>query len=291
MASAGVVCVALLALAVAAAVAHIDGGVRTFEKRRVDLLPVDVEPHVPLDAKPHVPLVRLFQLMNLRDDDDEHTKLERMLINKILSFRDKLSKPQPDLGLPALDPFDYTPDKPLVVNNPMANINANLHSVSSQGVSKFKVDNLSVYLVERLGVLDIKLPNFSIGFNLAVAAGSWLSPLKVPFNDDITVKFSSPEITLGLRGKVAVQDSRLSMESTKIALDLGKWSLEILPGRSTGTFNQNTGLALVLADVVKSLAPRLIEDWTPVLEKYVNDSLDEKLQDLQISDIINQLDS
>lgn len=67
--------------------------------------------------------------------------------------------------------------------------------------------------------------------------------------------------------------------------------LEILPQRATGTFKQNAGLELVLDDLVKSLAPRLIEDWTPVLEKYVNVRLDEKLQDLQISDIINQLDN
>lgn len=60
--------------------------------------------------------------------------------------------------------------------------------MSSAGVSKFKVDDLSLYLVERLGVLEIKLPGFSLEANVAVDPGSWISPLKVPFNDNITVK-------------------------------------------------------------------------------------------------------
>lgn len=103
-----------------------------------------------MDVKPHLPLVRLFNLskfarwavvliaqehlappaglwtvplshpVRLQDDGEQYTKLERMLVNTILSFRDKLSQPQPDLGLPALDPFDYTPDKPIQVANDFA---------------------------------------------------------------------------------------------------------------------------------------------------------------------------
>lgn len=220
-------------------------------------------------------------------EDDEYTKLERMLRNALLTLRDGLAKPQPDLGLPCLDPFDTTESMPIAIHNEFASINAVLVSAHSQGISKFNVDKLAVYLVERVGVLDLTLPDFTIDFVLDVPEGSWISPLKLPLNDQFNVRFSSPKIVLNMRDKISVKDGRLSMNSTHFNLDLGDWEFQILEQRSTpSTCADNDGLCPLLASVVRSVAPWLVQEWLPVAEKLVTAQLDAALQKLQISDLI-----
>ena len=51
--------------------------------------------------------------------------------------------------------------------------------------------------------------------------------------------------------------------------------------------SSNPGLGDVLTALVKRLTPQVVQDWTPVAEKYLTMRLDEKLQELQLSDFID----
>lgn len=52
---------------------------------------------------------------------------------------------------------------------------------------------------------------------------------------------------------------------------------------------RNEGLYDVLAALCRELVPRVLADWLPVAEKFVNKKLDEKLQEFQISDLVPDL--
>lgn len=56
-----------------------------------------------------------------------------------------------------------------------------------------------------------------------------------------------------------------------------------------GMCTRNQGLYDVLAALARELVPRVLADWLPVAEKFVNMKLDEKLQEFQISDLVPDL--
>lgn len=58
----------------------------------------------------------------------------------------------------------------------------------SEGVSKFKVDKLSLYLVEREGVLALTLPGFQFNVVADIPQGSWVSPLQIHLDDRLKIR-------------------------------------------------------------------------------------------------------
>ncbi|KAE8737053.1 hypothetical protein FOCC_FOCC017490 [Frankliniella occidentalis] len=160
--------------------------------------------------------------------DGAHTKLEQWLEDAVYLFRDKMNKSQPDLGLPVLDPFSLQSDKPIVVDNKAAHLDVTSYSVLAKSLSSLEVQDLSLYLMERTGVVDVSLKEFTADFGVVFA----------------------------------------------------------ITHEGEGTSEHNPGLDELLSDLVRDLAPSLIEAWMPVLEKYVTALLDEKLQKVQISDLI-----
>ncbi|XP_026293636.1 uncharacterized protein LOC113217793 [Frankliniella occidentalis] len=217
--------------------------------------------------------------------DGAHTKLEQWLEDAVYLFRDKMNKSQPDLGLPVLDPFSLQSDKPIVVDNKAAHLDVTSYSVLAKSLSSLEVQDLSLYLMERTGVVDVSLKEFTADFGVVVGEGSWVSPLKIPLRDHLKISFSSPHISIRTRTKITLSDAKLHVVSARIKLDLGDWKFAITH-EGEGTSEHNPGLDELLSDLVRDLAPSLIEAWMPVLEKYVTALLDEKLQKVQISDLI-----
>ncbi|KAK3911917.1 23S rRNA (uracil(747)-C(5))-methyltransferase RlmC [Frankliniella fusca] len=237
------------------------------------------------DGAAHLGQLSEEHLVHLLSNDNAHTKLEKWLTEAVYKFRDNMKNSQPDLGLPVLDPFSLVSDKPLVVDSKAAHIDISGYSVLAKSLSSLEVQELSLYLVERTGLVDVTLSKFTADVTVDVGPGSWISPLKIAFNDRLKISFSSPRISLGTRTKITLSGAKLHVQSVKIQLDLGDWEFEITH-EGEGTSSHNPGLDALLAALVRDQAPSLIDAWMPVLEKKVTALLDEQLQKVQISDLI-----